>query len=128
MKRKIKKNTPPIRKPIEFTDRQWLEFEELCALQCTQAEICEWFKITEKTLTRLLKTKYHLPFSQVFQQKRSKGLISLRRSQYQMAKTKPAMAIFLGKNYLGQKDKQELEHTIKDVKEIKKEIEEVFEQ
>jgi len=45
-----------------------------------------------------------------------------------MAKTKPAMAIFLGKNYLGQKDKQELEHTIKDVKEIKKEIEEVFEQ
>lgn len=125
---KKSKKKPPIHKPLEFTDKQWLEFEELCALQCTQVEVCAWFKITDKTLTRLLKNKYDLPFSEVFRQKRSKGLISLRRRQFQMAQTNPAMAIFLGKNYLNQRDRQDVEHVIKDVKDIKKEIEEVFEQ
>ena len=27
------------------------EFEKLCALQCTQEEICAWFDVTDKTLT-----------------------------------------------------------------------------
>lgn len=126
MKKRIRKK-PPIHKPIEFTDKHWLEFEELCALQCTQIEVCAWFKITDKTLTRLLKIKYNLPFSEVFRQKRSKGLISLRRRQFQLAQSNPAMAIFLGKNYLNQRDKQEIEHSISDVRAIKSEIEKIFE-
>lgn len=75
-------------------------------------EICEWFGIEDDTLEKLIKEKYKKGFSEVFQQKRSKGLISLRRRQFQLAETNPAMAIFLGKNYLGQSDKQEIEHLV----------------
>lgn len=94
------------RKEIDFK-----EFENLCAMQCTEIEICEWFGITDKTLARLLKEHYGKSFSEVFKQKRTKGLISLRRSQFQLAQTNPAMAIFLGKNYLNQTDKQDIQVT-----------------
>ena len=36
------------------------------------------------------------------------GKASLRRTQFRMAETSAAMAIWLGKQYLGQKDKSEL--------------------
>ena len=35
--------------------------------------------------------------------------MSLRRAQFNLAKTNAAMAIFLGKNYLGQKDSADIE-------------------
>lgn len=103
----MKSNTG--RPKIEFTENQWKEFEQLCAFQCTKLEICEWFGITDKTLDRILKEKFNESFSVVFSKKRIRGIISLRRLQFQLAERNPAMAIFLGKNYLGQKDKQEIE-------------------
>ena len=36
--------------------------------------------------------------------------MSLRRMQYKLAEKNTAMAIFLGKQYLGQKDNIEVEH------------------
>lgn len=89
---------------IEISQTQ---FEQLCAMQCTEKEICAWFGITDKTLTRWCKKTYRQSFSEVFSQKRKKGLISLRRSQFQLAETNPTMAIWLGKQYLKQTDKQE---------------------
>lgn len=46
-------------------------------------------------------------FSEVFKQKRGVGKISLRRSQWRLAEKNANMAIFLGKQYLGQKDEPE---------------------
>ena len=106
---KVNKKRGP--KPVTFDEKKWKEFDNLCAMQCTEIEICGWFDITDKTLARVIDEKYHRKFSEVFRQKRSKGLVSLRRAQFQLAQTNPAMAIFLGKNYLGQADKQEIEHT-----------------
>jgi hypothetical protein len=94
-----------------LTEDQWREFEQLCALQCTKIEITEWFGIEDDTLEKLLKEHYGKGFSEVFAQKRTKGLVSLRRRQFQLAETYPALAIFLGKNYLGQADKQEITHS-----------------
>lgn len=96
---------------ILFTEKQWKEFEDLCGLQCTKLEISEWFSIDDKTLENLLKEHYNKGFSEVFAQKRTKGLISLRRRQFQLAESNPALAIFLGKNYLNQADKQEIQQT-----------------
>ena len=110
----IKKKNPKNkggRPRIVFTDDNWKEFENLCALQCTELEITEWFGIDDKTLTQLLQKKYDKSFSEVFKQKRTKGLISLRRRQFQMSETIPSLAIFLGKNYLGQSDRQIIEHS-----------------
>ena len=81
------------------------QFENLCKMQCTEREICSWFGITDKTLTAWCKRTYHKTFSEVFKEKREAGKISLRRTQFQLAEKSPAMAIFLGKQYLGQQER-----------------------
>lgn len=83
------------------------QFEKLCALQCTEVEICDWFGITDKTLCKWCKKTYKKTFSEIFKQKRNLGKISLRRKQWKLADTSTPMAIFLGKQYLGQTDKVE---------------------
>ena len=87
------------------------QFETLCAMQCTQQEICDVVEVTDKVLTAWCKETYGLSFSEVFSQKRNAGKASLRRMQWRLAEKNPAMAIFLGKNYLQQSDKQEVEHS-----------------
>lgn len=79
-------------------------FEGLCALQCTKDEVCCFFNITDKTLENWCKRTYGSGFSDVFRKKRGKGKISLRRAQFRLAEKNAAMAIFLGKQYLGQSD------------------------
>lgn len=81
------------------------QFENLCGLQCTKEEICGFFGITDKTLENWCKRTYKIGFSEVFRQKRGTGRISLRRSQFRLAEKNAAMAIFLGKQYLGQSDR-----------------------
>lgn len=91
------------RKQIDKT-----EFEKLCFLQCTEREFCSWFDVSDETLNKWCKENYDgRTFLDVFKEKRENGLISLRRTQFQLAEKSPAMAIFLGKNLLGQTDKME---------------------
>ncbi len=80
------------------------QFEKLCGLQCTEAEICGWFGVSDKTLSGWCKRTYGEGFSEVYEKKREFGKISLRRAQFRLAEKSAAMAIFLGKNYLGQRD------------------------
>lgn len=80
------------------------QFENLCGLQCTEQEILDWFEISDKTLNSWCKRTYGMSFSETFKQKRGKGKISLRRTQWKLAEKSATMAIFLGKNYLGQSD------------------------
>ena len=94
------------------------EFEKLCFLQCTQREFCSWFDVSDETLNKWCKLNYDgRTFLDVFKEKRENGIISLRRTQFQLAEKSPAMAIFLGKNLLGQTDK--VEQTVNDVSENK---------
>ena len=90
-----------------------IEFEKLCFLQCTEREFCSWFDVSDETLNKWCKENYDgRTFLDVFKEKRENGLISLRRTQFQLAEKSPAMAIFLGKNLLGQTDKVEQTQTI----------------
>ena len=57
-----------------------------------------------------------MSFSEVFSIKREKGKVSLRRSQFKLAEKNPTMAIWLGKQYLGQRDEQYIE-TKQDIKQ-----------
>ena len=85
------------------------DFESLCALQCTKEEICGFFDVSDKTLENWCKRTYSEGFSEVFKKKRGKGKISLRRAQFRLAKKSASMAIWLGKQWLGQKDTVEIE-------------------
>ena len=84
------------------------EFEKLCGLQCTLKEIASWFMCSEDTIERWCLRTYGRKFADVWGEKRGRGLISLRRMQWRLAEKSPAMAIFLGKNLLGQVDKPQV--------------------
>jgi hypothetical protein len=61
--------------------------------------------VTDDTLNRWCKETYGTTFSEVFAQKRVGGQISLRRSQFKLAEKSAAVSIWLGKQYLGQRDR-----------------------
>ena len=79
-------------------------FENLCGLQCTLEEIAGVFDCSADTIERWCKREYGEPFAEVYKKHSAKGKTSLRRIQFKLAEKSAAMAIFLGKNYLGQKD------------------------
>lgn len=86
----------------------WEEFEKLCHIQCTQAEIASWFNCSVDCLEQRVKKQYGQSLSVVYKEKAEGGKISLRRLQWQMAqKSDRVMLIWLGKQYLNQKEKQE---------------------
>ncbi len=87
-----------------------LEFEQLCKIQCTETEICGIFGICEDTLNAWCKRTYKQTFSEVYKIYAQDGKVSLRRMQFNLAKKSPAMAIFLGKNMLGQSDEPTIEN------------------
>lgn len=79
-------------------------FESLCGLQCTLTEIADFFSCSEDTIERWCKRHYNLSFAETFKKHSGKGRISLRRAQFRLAEKNASMAIWLGKQYLGQSD------------------------
>ena len=96
------------------------QFEQLCQIQCTKEEICSVLYVSEKTLDRWCKETYKTGFSDIFRQKRQGGCASLRAKQWKLASKSPAMAIFLGKQFLGQTDKVETHFDASEVNAINK--------
>lgn len=98
-------------------------FSDLVGLGCNQEEIC-WFFRDETgkpanidTLTRWCKREFDMTFQEYFRQNGCMALkIQLRKNQMNLSKTSAAMAIFLGKNMLGQTDK--IEQTITEVEDL----------
>ena len=84
-------------------------FENLCSIQCTKEEICAVLEVSEKTLNSWCNSVYGENFSLVFNEKREYGKSSLRRTQWKLADKNPTMAIWLGKQYLKQRDTFEVE-------------------
>ena len=93
------------------------QFEKLCKIQCALDEIADWFNCSEDTIERWCKRTYQdedgnpLTFAEVYKKYSAGGKIVLRRAQMKLAEKNATMAIFLGKNYLGQTDKTEIEDT-----------------
>lgn len=80
------------------------QFKKLCAMQCTLGEIAGFFDCSEDTIENWCKRELKSNFSDIYKNYSASGKISLRRSQFKLAEKSAAMAIFLGKNYLGQSD------------------------
>ncbi len=86
-----------------------IQFEKLCGLQCTEEEIAGFFDCSIDTIERWCKRTYNETFAEAFKKHSAKGKMSLRRNQFKLSEKSAAMAIFLGKQYLGQKDNFEYE-------------------
>ena len=85
------------------------EFEALCGILCTKEEICSFFNVSDDTLQRWCRQTYGTTFAKAMAAHSDRGRISLRRYQFELAKKNPTMAIWLGKQYLNQTDRQEME-------------------
>lgn len=94
-----KRGRPEKRLPLD-------QLEELAAIYATYDEIAGFFGINRRTVIRRMK----LPaYRDAYENGLAKGRISLRRSQFALAEKNATMAIFLGKQYLGQKDQTDIE-------------------
>lgn len=91
------------------------QFESLCNLQCTKDEIAGFFKCSPDTIENFCHKEYGDTFSATYKIYSQNGKISLRRFQYKLAEKHPAMAIFLGKQWLGQTDKVEATTSFEDL-------------
>lgn len=80
----------------------------LASIFCTLAEAAKVLGVTEKTFIEFL--NMFTAAREAWDEGQAGGKVSLRRQQVAMAQDNVAMAIFLGKNYLGQSDKRTLEH------------------
>jgi len=114
------------------------QFEKLCFMQCTLTELANFFQCSEDTILRWCKRTYNSTFAEVFKKYSAGGKMSLRRKQFTVAvngKGNVSMLIWLGKQYLGQKDfddtvtnLEKLAHTTKmktEIEKIKAELEKI---
>jgi hypothetical protein len=78
--------------------------EKLAAIQCTLNEIAAVLNCSKSTLQR--------NFREAYTRGKRKGRMSVRREQYKLLKKGNAtMAVWLGKQLLGQRDKSDFDHT-----------------
>lgn len=96
------------------------QFQKLCAIQCTLDEISSWFKCSPDTIERWCARELSMSFAEAFKTWSADGKISLRRNQFRMAEHNVSMAIWLGKQYLGQKDQQDIKVVADDDDTVKK--------
>lgn len=84
------------------------QFEKLGQMMCTGEEISAFFGVTYDTLNNWSVQTYDMTVVKKIKELHEYGKASLRRTQFKIAeKGNSAMAIFLGKQYLGQTDKAE---------------------
>lgn len=104
-------------RPKKVIDYQTVE--KLASIQCTQEEIANFLDLSVRTLQR------DEEFCRLYKKGQDNGKMSLRRIQFKHAEKSPSMAIFLGKQYLGQKDIVETDNTkeITKVEELLSKIE-----
>ena len=102
------------KKEIDYT-----AVEKLANIQCTQEEIASFLELSVRTLQR------DEEFCRIYKKGQDNGKMSLRRMQFKLADKNPTMAIWLGKQYLKQKDNIEVESTqLVKVQELLNKIEE----
>ncbi len=87
------------RPKTEFTEKQIVQMQEYALEGCQNNTIATLMDIPKTTLIRR--------FGHLLHKKRCERKLTLRKLQLAQAKNSPAMAIFLGKNELGQTDKQD---------------------
>ena len=93
---------------IKFTDEQVQEITTLAMDGCQNGTIAHITGIANTTLIRR--------FGKLLTKKRCERKHNLRKNQTNLSENNPAMAIFLGKNELGQVDKQTIQTESTDVK------------
>ena len=100
------------RKKIVF---KYNTLQNLLRIQCTKKECASVLECSEDTIEARVKEEYALTFSELKDIHSGVGKMNLRRLQWKHAESHYGMAIWLGKQYLNQTDKMDI-----DTEEIEK--------
>ena len=97
-------------------NRKNIDFDligQLAAIQCTEDEIAFVLKCSVQTLRNHCVRTQSCILGDFLENHRGGGRVSLRRKQFEIAMSgDKTLLIWLGKQYLGQSDKQEVASTI----------------
>lgn len=94
-------------------DLNWKQLDALLGIQCTRREAASVMGCSEDTVERAIKREHGQTFREYADLKRGPGVANLRRRQYEVAiKGDRTMLVWLGKQWLGQTDKQFVEHAV----------------
>lgn len=109
-KRKSRAKKAPAKRGPKEKEINYDEVLRLAAIQCTEEEIAHVLDYTPDGFRRRKLRDPELVGA--LQKGREKGRASLRRVQWEAAQAGDrTMMVWLGKQYLGQRDKQEVENT-----------------
>jgi hypothetical protein len=94
----------------------WDQVSKMASIMCTQVEICDIIGMCEDTINTRCKEEHGINFSEYLREKGAYGKRSLRRKQYEKAMSgNTTMQIWLGKQWLGQKERNDSPtHEIRD--------------
>lgn len=108
--RSIVTGRPPL--DVLTTEEDWVNFNRLLTIQATQREVAAFFDCDEDTILSRVKAVTGMTYREYAARVKPKGTVSLRRKQIEMAlKGDRTMLIWTGKQYLGQADKVDNQHT-----------------
>ena len=85
----------------------------LCEIQCTAEECAAVLGVSVDTIDRRLKEAGYENFAEFRSKYADRGKMSIRRAQFRSAveNGNVAMLIWLGKQYLGQRDRHDVDHS-----------------
>ena len=109
------KSTTPRKKvgrpPSLSPDAKTLKaIEGLGKIQATTRECAAVLNVAHKTFIAFMNK--HPEVGEMLEKGKETGKTSLRRTQFALARKNAAMAIFLGKNYLDQTDRQDINQAV----------------
>jgi len=106
-----RKKTGPKGPMKPMTEKELEQLINMIRIQCTRDEICDILNMSDTTLNRRIKEQGIEGvdnFEALYKKHQGEGKASLRRAQWKAAQDgNPTMLVWLGKQMLGQKDKQE---------------------
>ena len=92
-----------------LTQKEWDSVDYMCMIHCTGEEIAGVMQMDYDTLNRICKEAKGVFISEYIKQKSNAGKMSLRRAQWRSAENgNVTMQIWLGKQWLEQKEQQEI--------------------
>ena len=100
---RIASGSKPGPKPkLEYSETLVDQLRALGRIQATVEEAASVLRVSERTLQNFF--TMHPTAKEAHEDGKREGLASLRRKQFEMAGKNAAMAIWLGKNYLNQRE------------------------
>lgn len=93
------------------------EIRKISGLQLSDREAAAFFGLRPKAFKEML--RIDVAAREAWEDRRELGKVSLRATQFELSKRSAPMAIFLGKQILGQTEVQVIEHSGRDGEPIK---------